>query len=227
MKVGSIEHNNINFGFNCNTHRKLAQKVIEDEFPRLRNYLPVIKKAVVAPDFEERGFHSNTHFYFPVESIFKPRESFLDFDAGHNARAQFNLHIDNFYERLKYFRFNEMADEAGRAKHFLDDMSVGLHVKRGNFLDKLSEGKIHLSYEEFIFRHEDEFIKKSSKTPVNFETEDFDDIFMSVVNYSKNSEMPAADNVKRWSEIAQNSINLALDASRVFFKKISDLMFIN
>ena len=114
-------NNDIHFGLNSNTHRKITQKLIEEEYPKLQKYIPILKTAVEKPDFDELGFHSNTHFYYPFESYIKPRESFFDFDGLHNARAKYNEHIDKFFAASKYFRFGEMMEEAGRAKHFLDE----------------------------------------------------------------------------------------------------------
>lgn len=47
---------------------------------------------------------------------------------------------------------------------------------------------------------------------------------MSVVNYSKNSEFPNNNNQERWQIIAQNTVNVAMDASRVFLNKISEFL---
>ena len=223
MKTTKVQ-NGINFGLNAGTHKRIAEKLIRDEYPKLQNYAPMIKNAVVKPDFDEVGFHSNTHFYYPDENMFRPRESFFDFDGQHNARAKFNEHMNKFFEAKKYCRYSEMADEAGRAKHFLDDMSVGLHVQRGNILQKWSEKKMHENFEKFILSNQDTFIKNAKRSPVEFKTDSFDDIFMSVANYVKNTEYPNNSNRAKWPEIAQNTINVTMDASRVFFDKISKFM---
>lgn len=225
MKINTIQNNNnVNFGFNCNTHRKIAERVIENEFPKLKKYIPIISDAVQAPDFDELGIKSNTHFYYPFKSYIKPRSSFLDFDWEHNARAKFLEHIDLMMKYHENNSFIKMVEQAGRAKHFLDDMSVGFHVKNGNFLEKLREMKVHKAFEDFIHRHEDVFIANSAKSSIKFKDKTFEDIFMSVVNNSKDSEIPTFDHFSQWHFIAQNSINSAVDASRVFFKKVSDLL---
>ena len=223
MKITKTQ-NDIHFGFNYNTHRKIAQKLIEEEYPRLQKYVPIIKMAVEKPDFDELGFHSNTHFYYPVKSMYRPRESFFDFDGLHNARAKYHQHIAKFFAASKYSRFSEMAEEAGRAKHFLDDMSVGLHVQRGNIFQKWRDQKMHKRFEDYIYDNEDTFIANSKKSPVDFKTDDFDDVFVSDVNYSKNSEFPNNNNQERWQIIAQNTVNVAMDASRVFLNKISEFL---
>ena len=223
MKTTKVQ-NGINFGLNSNTHKKIAQKLIKEEYPKLRNYAPIIQNAVVKPDFEEIGFHCNTHFYYPDQNMFRPRESFFDFDGQHNARSKFNEHMNNFMEASKYCRFSEMADEAGRAKHFLDDMSVGLHVQRGNILQKWRDKKMHERFEIYIRDNDDAFIKNAEKSPVEFKTDTFDDIFMSVANFTKDTEFPNSTNTDKWPEIAQNTINVAMDASRVFFDKVSKFM---
>lgn len=223
MKVTKTQ-NDINFGFNYSTHRKIAQKLIEEEYPKLQKYAPIIKHSVINPDFDELGFHSNSHFYYPEKNLLRFRESFFDFDGLHNARAKYNEHIDKFFAASKYCRFSEMAEEAGRAKHFLDDMSVGLHVQRGNIFQKWRDREMHKRFEDYIYDNEDVFIANSKKSPVEFITDDFDDIFMSVVDYSKNSEFPNNHNQQRWQVIAQNSVNAAMDASRVFLNKVSEFL---
>ena len=224
MKITRTENNQINFGLNYNTHRKIAEKLIKEEFPKLQNYSPVIKKAVVDPDFDELGFHSNTHFYFPFDNWLKPRASFLDIDGSHNAYVKYTSHVGNSLEALKRGQFPVMAEEIGRAKHFLDDMCVGLHVKQGNFIQKWREMPVHAAFENFIHKHEDELIAKSSRSVADLKSDTFEDIFVSVVGHSKNTEMPTKDNVLHWDEIAQDTINLVLDSSRLFFAKVSDLL---
>ena len=223
MDTSTINHN-VSFGLNYNTHRKITQKLINEEYPKLQKYVSILKSSVEAPDFDELGVYCNTHFYFPVESYFRPRESFLDLDGEHNARSKFNTHIINFHEALKNFKFEKMLDQAGRAKHFLDDVCVGLHVQRGNAFRKWRDVPMHRDFETFIYENEDYFIKNAKKSPVKFKTGDFDDIFMSVVSYSQHSEFPNNANKNRWNEIAQNTINVVLDSSRVFFDKISEYL---
>ena len=212
MKVTKTQ-NDINFGFNYSTHRKIAQKLIEEEYPKLQKYAPIIKHSVINPDFDELGFHSNSHFYYPEKKLLRFRESFFDFDGMHNARAKYNEHIDKFFAASKYCRFSEMAEEAGRAKHFLDDMSVGLHVQRGNIFQKWRDREMHKRFEDYIYDNEDTFIANSKKSPVEFITDDL-----------KNSEFPNNHNQQRWQVIAQNSVNAAMDASRVFLNKVSEFL---
>ena len=83
-------NNDIHFGLNSNTHRKITQKLIEEEYLKLQNFIPILITAVENPDFDELGFHSNTHFYYPFESYIKHRESNIDLDGLHNARAKYN-----------------------------------------------------------------------------------------------------------------------------------------
>ncbi len=223
MKVQKTQ-NNINFGFNYNTHRKIVKKLIAEEFPKLEKYLPDIENAVIAPDFDELGFKSNTHFYYPLKNYLRPRASFLDFDGGHNAYARYNFHVNNFLNALKDGQFTLMANEVGRAKHFLDDMCVGLHVKQGNFIQKWCEKPVHLTFENFIYKNEDKFIENSTSSKDLLNHDNFEDLFVSVVERSSANEIPDKNNLFHWSQIAQNSINLALDSSRVFLSKVSELI---
>ena len=220
MRTTKIQ-SGVNFGLKAETHRKIAEKLIKEEYPKLQKYTPILKYAVEKPDLEACGFQCNTHFYYPDRTLLRVRESFFDFDGLHNARSKFNEHMSNFAEAKKYCRYSEMMDEAGRAKHFLDDMSVGLHVQRGNILQKWRDKKMHEQFEYYVFENQDTFIKNAQKTPIEFKTDSFDDIFMSVVDYVKNTEFPTKNNKAKWPLLAQESMNVALDASRVFFDKIS------
>ena len=47
---------------------------------------------------------------------------------------------------------------------------------------------------------------------------------MSVVDYTKKTNFPNNDNKNNWPEIAQNTINIAIDASRAFFDKILEYL---
>lgn len=224
MKIAKTENNQINFGFNYNTHRKIAERLIKEEFPKLEKYSPMIKLAAEKPDFDELGFHSNTHFYYPFKSYFRPRASFLDIDGSHNAYARYNYHVSNFVKAVKNGQFDFMAEEIGRAKHFLDDMCVGLHVKHGNFIQKWREMPLHSAFENFIYKNENRLIENASPSEAKLKSDNFEDLFVSVVEHSSNSEMPDKNNVLGWQRIAQDSINLALDSSRLFFAKVSDLL---
>lgn len=216
----TISQNNVNFGFNYKTHEKIAQKVLDEGFQKLRKYSETIEKFVMAPDFDELGFEANTHFYYPGNNFLKPRSSFMDFDGRHNARYKYNQHCHNLYMAMYKGESQVMAEEIGRAKHFLDDMSVGLHVERGNVLKKWRDLDMHRDFEMFIRNNDDYFIKNSSKSNVIFRDGDFDDIFMSVADKAAIGEMPTKHNVNKWPEIAQKSINSAIDASKVFFKRV-------
>ena len=224
MKIDKTKSDKINFGFNYNTHRKIAQKLINNEFPKLQKYSPIIKKSVVDPDFDELGFKSNSHFYYQCKNYLKPRESFLDIDGAHNAYTRYNIHVNNFLQALKVADFPFMAEEIGRAKHFLDDMCVGFHVKRGNFLQKWKEKPLHTDFENFIYKNEDRLIANASPSEAKLKSDNFEDLFISVVEQSSNNIIPDKNNLFKWPQIAQDSINLAIDSSRLFFSKISDLI---
>ena len=64
MKINSVD-NNTNFGWRYKTHEKITAMVV-DEFPDLKKYKSVLTKMVVMPDFDERGFKGNNHFYYTI-----------------------------------------------------------------------------------------------------------------------------------------------------------------
>lgn len=61
MKIYGV--NNLNFGWNCQTHKKMIEKAIED-MPQFSKYKDVLADYVQRPDLDDIGFLANKHFYF-------------------------------------------------------------------------------------------------------------------------------------------------------------------
>lgn len=55
--------NNINFGWSCETHRKIMETAIKD-MPQFAKYKDTLEDYVQRPDHDDIGFLANKHFYF-------------------------------------------------------------------------------------------------------------------------------------------------------------------
>ena len=139
MKIEHINNNQQSFGLKCQTHRFLTAKTVKDadifSGENLKDFLYYVQK----PDFDETGLKifgkptCNNHFFYP-EQTFRPRLSHLDFYGQNNAFARYMYHIIKMFSSMKKSDIDGQIEHAARAKHFLDDMSVGLHVERGTVL---------------------------------------------------------------------------------------------
>lgn len=56
-------NNNINFGWSCETHRKIMETAIKD-MPQFAKYKDTLEDYVQRPDHDDIGFLANKHFYF-------------------------------------------------------------------------------------------------------------------------------------------------------------------
>ena len=56
-------NNNINFGWSCETHRKIMETAIKD-LPQFEKYKDALEDYVQRPDHDDIGFLANKHFYF-------------------------------------------------------------------------------------------------------------------------------------------------------------------
>ena len=119
---------------------------------------------------------------------------------------------------MKKSDIDGQIEHAARAKHFLDDMSVGLHVERGTVLKKYKEQKVHKDFETYIFENQDTFAKNHTSSELQKNHRSFKDLFMDTVQISLKTELPAENNKDRWKNIAQKTVDINMDSSNEFFK---------
>ena len=223
MKIEHINNNQQSFGLKCQTHRFLTAKTVKDadifSGENLKDFLYYVQK----PDFDETGLKifgkptCNNHFFYP-EQTFRPRLSHLDFYGQNNAFARYMYHIIKMFSSMKKSDIDGQIEHAARAKHFLDDMSVGLHVERGTSLKKYKEQKVHKDFETYIFENQDTFAKNHTSSELQKNHRSFKDLFMDTVQISLKTELPAENNKDRWKNIAQKTVDINMDSSNEFFK---------
>lgn len=64
-------NNNVNFGWSCETHKKIMHAAIKD-LPQFEKYKDTLEDYVQRPDHDDIGFFANKHFYFGEKIKAKP-----------------------------------------------------------------------------------------------------------------------------------------------------------
>ncbi len=224
MKVNSVD-NKTSFGWRFKTHEKITGIILED-FPKLEKYKNTITKFVTRPDFDERGFKGNNHFYYPPRG-FRHRESFFDFFACNNAAARYTIHMYEFDRFVN--RDNQKAMEhAGRALHFLQDVTQPQHTERGTILKKWKDLKIHKEFENYTLDNQDKFISKALEGNAerggwykDYDYNDKDKLFNFQVAFSTAIPPANKENKLFWDYIAQYGITNAVEATKGFLNIVS------
>lgn len=219
MKINAPD-NNTNFGWRWPTHQ-IVTSIYTDKFPKLVKYKNQLAEFVVKPDFDELGFKGNNHFYYPPE-LFRPRESFLDFSGQNNSAARYEKHIFLFDKYVN--RDNDKAMEhAGRALHFLQDVTQPQHIERGNFLKKWRDMNVHKEFEELASL--DVFINNPKVVELDVTQNDFHDLFDEAVAITENIQPANSKNREKWFEIAQDGIANMKTVTLEFLRNVSDSLF--
>lgn len=217
MKVNAYD-NKTSFGWRYPTHENVTSLVV-DQIPKLNKFKQTLTKFVTKPDFDERGFKDNTHFYYPTK-LFRPRESFMDFTGRNNALYKFEDHMYKF-DRLVNKDNDKAMEHAGRALHFLQDMTQPQHVQRGNIFQKWRELKVHTDFEEFEHKYHDNFVKNSKKVLLDVKEGDYSDLFDEAVFLSENATPASKLNSDMWVYMAQDGISNMIAVTKEFCRNIS------
>lgn len=217
MKINSVD-DNTNFGWRYKTHEKITAMLV-DEFPDLQKYKSVLTKMVVMPDFDERGFKGNNHFYYTPQ-LFKPRESFMDFTGNNNAAARYAQHVYSF-EEFAVTNPQKALSEAGRALHFLQDVTQPHHIERGTIFDKWRDLKVHKEFENFVLQQDDVFIKQAKDVHLDVTPRDNSDLFEEAVFLTEQISPAKNHNRNDWANIAQESLSNTIAVTREFLANVS------
>ena len=206
---------NISFGWYYNMHRGIVEYAVRNkQIPE--SIIEQIAKAATKPDLEEFFLVGQKHFYYPDDKI----KSYLDYTGTHNAKYMYKEHLCKMKEAFKQGQKAKGFDEAGRALHYLQDMTQTNHIDSGSIIQKAKEAKMpHHKFEMDMFAQED--LLYSQSTPVNLVSCNYYALFDEVVNLSKQNDVAKTNNQAKWNEIGQNSINLALSATSKFFDFLS------
>lgn len=220
MKIRSVD-SKTNFGWRYTTHKKITAQAVE-ELPKLKKYKDIIVEFVQKPDFDEQGFKGNNHFYF-TPSLMHPRESFLDLTGRNNAAAKFSEHVFYFEELINKDK-NEAFEHAGRALHFLQDVTQPQHTERGTVFQKWKDLEMHKQFEKFASKNEDYFIGNAKPVKFELEPDNILDLFDEAVFHSERGKQVRKDNAGGWIDIAQTGISNAVQATKEFCAYLSSFL---
>lgn len=207
----------ITFDWFWGTHKKIMVAALKF-FPHLQKYEALFNEFVVRPDFTEKGFLRNWHFYLPEKGT-----SFLDFSGQGNAYARYNLHIRKMLFAIKQRNTYQAIKHAGKALHFLQDMTQPHHTQGGFVFNKVFNLFTHRGFESFVRENEDRFLQGLAPDP--FMPADFDELFKINVEFSSNITMPMKKNKKSdWERIAHAGIQQAARSTHAFLSILDNML---
>lgn len=214
--MNTISNNNITFGW----HHKMHSSFVEGALNCIgsnKGNLRILSEAVQKPDLEEFFLYGQNHFYYPDSRI----KSYLDLLGIHNAKSKYIEHIKKMQEILLNSAEENGLDKAGRALHYLQDMSQPNHIDKGTILKKALNARSHCAFEMEALDKTDFFIKASK--PKSFNSSDFVELFFDTVERSKENLVPKNSNANQWSEIIQTGTDIALGATVRFLELLKKI----
>ncbi len=217
MKIDS-SGNNLNFGWRYGAHKEITSLAVES-VSNLKKYKNILVEFAQKPDFDEKGFKGNNHFYYSPK-VLRPRESFMDIIFRNNAGAKFAEHMYEFNRFVEKDK-SKALEHAGRALHFLQDVTQPQHTERGTVYRKWRDLKLHKEFEEFAYQNQDAFIKNAKPSDIKLESDEIYELFNKSVSISENGKQVRKDNKNAWYEIAQTGISNAIQVTKIFCEYIA------
>lgn len=208
----------MSFGWKDATHKKITETALK-ETPYLEQYQDALATYAQQPDFDETRIFSNTHFYFPSAE----KKSFFDPNGNENAYARYAYHVNEMSKSIDNNNIGDACEHAGRALHFLQDVTEQNHSHQGDILQKAQEQEIHIKFEDFA-KDNQEKIFMLLNPPKHQKDETFDDLFIKTANYSAKSDFATEENKNNWSDLAKDGLSNALGATKAFLDKFNSLL---
>jgi len=205
------------FGWFIGTHKRVTRFALRD-FPDLKPYQDNLEIFAQKPDFDENGTLNNWHFYTP----FQQKNSFLDFNNKGNAFARYQEHVEKMLACIQGKNTDLGIEHAGRALHFLQDMTQIHHTQKGLLFNKVFNLKLHVDFEHFVKKNQEDCFGSYVEKP--FTNASFDDIFMENVRLSMNSTFPIRKTRFAWEYVGRDAINQTIHSTKEFLTKLSRLM---
>lgn len=216
MKINSI--NQATFGWKDVTHKKITETALKER-TELKPYESDLAKFAQQPDFDETGFYSNLHFYYP----FAQQKSFYDPSGKDNAYGRYTYHADKMKKAINDKDPTAACEHAGRALHFLQDVSEQHHSHAGSMSEKATEQKVHIEFENFVQNNQEKmFPLLKPQNPQKYD--DFDDLFIKTANYSATSDFATEENKNKWDDIAKDGLSNSLVTTKMFLDKFNSLI---
>jgi len=210
-----INKNSISFGWYYPMHSTITKNAIKGNIcPKIEK---ILLESVKKPDLEEFFLVGQKHFYYPNDRI----KSYLDYTGTHNAKYMYKMHLKNALKGLRNNNTETGMDEAGRALHYLQDMTQPNHIDSGSIIKKAKEAKMpHNRFEMNAFEKQDTFYQ--NHTPIKITANSFNKLFEEIVNLSQKNDIPKKSNIENWANITQNAIDLSISATKKFLELLSN-----
>lgn len=208
--------NNINFGWNYRTHKRVTGFALED-FPKLKPFKKNLEEFVQKPDFDEKGLLNNWHFCFK-----KKMKTFLYSRLKDNAYTKYMEHVTNMIMAADEKNIDSCIEHAGRAMHFLQDVAQPHHTHKNSACNKIFQYKDHVNFENFARENQQKYFDDFAEKPTIDIS--FKDIFLKNLNFSTEIKLPTKINKTEWDSIGKNSINQAILSTKEFLAKLESLI---
>jgi len=202
-------------------HKRIVQVALSDN-NRIKQYENVLKTFVQKPDFDETAFKSNNHFYYPFNK--GKSKSFMDFKGKQNAYSSYMNHVGNMQKCIEEKNIDNALEHAGRALHFLQDISEPHHSHKGNILQKIMEKAVHLEFEAYVRYNWEKFFGSLSQEIHSEKSNDFSDLFIKTAKHSANSDVATKRNKEDWDNIARDGLSNAVSATKEFVAMFDRLL---
>lgn len=206
--------NSPSFGWYYPMHSKILKNAAKNTTISEKAHA-ILLKSVQRPDLEEFFLFGQKHFYYPNDKI----KSYLDYTGTHNARHLYKTHMRRALKAFRNGDFEIGAEQAGRALHYLQDMTQPNHIDSGSIIKKAKEAIVpHHKFEMDTYDKQNEFYDKY--TPIEIMANSFNDLFNKTVNLSQKNQIPRRNNIENWNNITQNGVDLAISSTRKFLEML-------
>ncbi len=213
MNINNNINNSICFGWYMTIHNNVTENVGK----KLGFNSDLLKKIAYwtkRPDWDEIFIFRQKHYFYP-----KLNKSFLDFTKTRNAKCAYKKHLEKMKQAFSKGERDKTINEAGRALHYLQDMSQPHHIEEGSVFKKFKMACFpHLTFEIKTHKIQNHLYEKSK--PNKIIAKSFDELFDETINISQKNEIPHRVNKKDWDKIAQKSINLTIASTEKFLELV-------
>lgn len=202
------------FGWHYPMHADIIRKATQNsDIPEgMRN---ILLKSVQKPDLDENFLYGQKHFYYPNDKI----KSYLDYTGTHNAKHLYKTHLKKALKAIRSGNNGIFTDEAGRALHYLQDMTQPNHIDSGSIIKKAQEAAVpHHKFEMDAYAKQNKFYDNC--TAIEIDAKSFNDLFDKTINLSQKNQIPRKNNIENWDNITQNAISLAISSTRKFIEML-------
>ena len=148
--------------------------------------------------------------------------SYMDYNGENNAKSAYLEHIDKVDNAIEDEDIDATIENAGRACHFLQDISQPQHIEETTTIGKAIDLKIHTDFEDYAEKHVSEFAKdfKFDNSTQRHNLQLFQDTFSQTKDIGKITRK----NEPNWDEITKKQFNTAVQATKEFLLNISTQM---